>query len=365
MKQSMVVPKVKWLSNSWRSFTKWVTGIVKWLSNLWGSFTKWITPVFCIGAIMVIISVVLIASHNGIFQAAGTAMLAAGLTIITTTLTSRESISQQFAKEANITRKYTIYGPLFIELKQIYEWLDEARRKEGPYPYYIYGAGGEPESTRYSHNPIYPTFLQWPQFKEDYRIDSFTPNARTLLNDVQRLIADYNRAMGATYNPAIVTLTPHVEKAIITWMESGSFKEWDKRNSESQTWQSGPEHNWNYILKTSLAGTDMSDMSMRFTTTWVGPFRGLGWLIAGDGNKTALYIQGGYNTQGNMTGYPPISWLEEIINEAWPELDTLQEIKEARVVAEALRIRVQEAEGQLEAGIRLIRDQYEGGEPHV
>jgi hypothetical protein len=38
--------------------------ILKWLSNLWGSFTKWITPVFSIGAIMVIISVVLIASKR-------------------------------------------------------------------------------------------------------------------------------------------------------------------------------------------------------------------------------------------------------------------------------------------------------------
>jgi hypothetical protein len=105
--------------------------IWKWLSNLWGSYTKWITPAFTIGAIMVIISVVLIAIHNGISQAAGTAILAAGLTIIITTLTSRESIRQQFAKDANILHKDTIYGPLFTELKLISGWLEEAKRKEG------------------------------------------------------------------------------------------------------------------------------------------------------------------------------------------------------------------------------------------
>lgn len=90
---------------------------------------------FYIGAIMVILSVILITFHNGVLQAAGTALLAAGLTIITTTLTNRESIRRQFAKDANIIRKDAIYGPLFIELKQIYEWLDEAKKKEGRYPY--------------------------------------------------------------------------------------------------------------------------------------------------------------------------------------------------------------------------------------
>jgi len=104
------------------------------LFGSWKSFTKYITPVFYIGVIMVLMSVILITLHNGLLQAAGTAMLAAGLTIITTTLTSKESIRQQFAKDANITRKDAIYGPLFIELKQIYDWLDEAKKKEGRYP---------------------------------------------------------------------------------------------------------------------------------------------------------------------------------------------------------------------------------------
>ena len=147
---------------------------------------------------MVIISIVLITVHNGISEAAGTAMLAAGLTIITTTLTNRDSTRQQFAKEANIIRKDTIYGPLFVELKQIYDCLDEAKRKEGRYPYYIYGAGGEPEAAKYSRNPLYPVFCEWPQFKQDHRIDSFKHGTRALLDEARRLMADYNGAMDAS-----------------------------------------------------------------------------------------------------------------------------------------------------------------------
>ena len=69
--------------------------ILEWLSKLWQSFIKLATPAFYIGAIMVIASIALIVLHNGVLQAAGTAMLAAGLTVITTTLTNRESIKRQ------------------------------------------------------------------------------------------------------------------------------------------------------------------------------------------------------------------------------------------------------------------------------
>jgi len=340
-----------------------VNGILKWLSNLWRSFRKWATPAFYIGTITVIIGVILITFHNGILQAAGTAMLAAGLTIITTTLTNRESIRQQFAKDANIIRKDAIYGPLFIELKQIYEWLDEAKKKEGRYPYYIYGAGGEPADTKYLRNPIYPTFHTWPQFKQDYRINSFTLRARALLDEVERLMANYNGAMGATMNPAVNVLDRYIEKAVSAWMGGESFKDWDKRSSGGQVWQSDPLHNWNNLLK-SQSGI-LADMSTGLAKMWLGSYGGLGWLIAGAGNKAAMYIEDGYRAQASIPVRPDLSWFQEIINEAWPELDNLEEIKEARVVAEALQTKVREVENLLESGIRFIRDQYEGGEPHV
>ena len=339
--------------------------ILKWLSNLWGSFTKWITPVFSIGAIMVIISVVLIASQKEILQAAGTAMLAAGLTIITTTLTGRESTRQQFAKEANTLRKYTIYGPLFIELKQIYEWLDEAKKKEGRYPYYIFGAGGEPDSTRYARNPLYPTFLEWPQFKQDYRIESFKLRTRTLLDQAQELMVDYNGAMEATINPAVNVLAPHIERAVSTWMGTASFQDWDKRSSGGVIQQNDPLHSWNSILKTQSVSS-AADMATNMAKLWLGPYGGLGWFIAGAGDKAAIYIDNSYSTQGGSTLVrPDLSWFQGIIVDAWPELDQLQEINAARVVAEALQTKVEKVENLLEIGIRLIRDQYEGGEPHV
>jgi hypothetical protein len=341
--------------------------ILKSLSSSWKSFTRYITPVFSIGAIMVIASVFLIAFPNGLLQAAGTAMLAAGLTIITTTLTNKESIRQQFAKDANITRKDTIYGPLFIELKQIYDWLDEAKKKEERYPFYIYGVGGEPDSTRYLRNTSYPTFLQWPQFKQDYRIDNFTHGARTLLDETQQLIVDYNIAMGKAMNPAVIVLAVHIEKAISAWMGSNSFKDWDKRSSGGRQQQPDQFHKWNSYLKTlTITSASLSsDMSIEIAKTWLGFHGGLGWLVADNRDKAAIAIKDGYLAQSSDLISPDLSWFQEILTEAWPEIDSLQEIKEARMVAEKLHIKVREVENLLESGIRFIRDQYEGGEPPI
>ena len=292
-------------------------------------------------------------------------MLAAGLTIITTTLTNKESVSQQFAKEANIIRKDAIYGPLFVELKQIYEWLDEAKQKEKRYPFYIYGAGGEPDHAAYNPNPLYPKFLQWPQFKQDYRIDNFKIKTRELLDEAQYLMANYNRVMATTMAPTVNALAPHIEKALAAWMISPAFLAWDKRSSGGQSWDSDPLHEWNSNLKRQPATITLADISLNQSKLWLGPNGGLGWLVAGTGDKASAYIIEGYRTQSSMAKCPDLAWFQEIINAAWPEIDNLQEIKDARMVAEVLRIKVREAENLLEFGIRFIRDQYEGGEPPV
>src|SRR5690242_19728210 len=54
---------------------------------------------------------------------AGTALLVAGLSLIISTASGKEAVRQQHAKDANLERKDKIYGPLYIELKQLWERL--------------------------------------------------------------------------------------------------------------------------------------------------------------------------------------------------------------------------------------------------
>lgn len=354
------------------------------LSQGWKAFTKWITPVLCIGVCMVVVSIILIADQKTLFQAAGTAILAAGLTIITTTLTGKEATRQQFAKEANTLRKDTIYGPLFIELKIINEWLDLAQTGDGPYPRYIFGAGGEPESTRYQRNTLYPTFLQWPQFRSDYRVDSFRPATRELLDRVQGLMVTYNQTVEHTMDASVEALAPAIKKAITTWVESDAFKDWDKRSSGGREWQNDPLHQWNSRLKMQF-DVPGADVATNLAKLWLGPYGGLGWFLTGNTDRTASKIDEAYRSQdGGMPARPGISWFLGIFEEAWSRVATVtrhkdpdnrservtthigeRTIREAQEISQKLGAKVVEAKGLLESGIRYIRDNYEGGEPPV
>lgn len=96
----------------------------------------------------------------------------------------------------------------------------------------------------------------------------------------------------------------------------------------------------------------------------LGTGGGLGWVVAGAKDKTAISIRNSQHNPPNNPA-PDLPWFQEIIDEAWPALDNLQEVKAARIAAETLQAEVQKAENLLESGIRFIRDQYEGSEPPV
>ena len=87
------------------------------------------------------------------------------LSLAITIITSREAVRQQNAKEANITRKYTYYIPIFTELKQLHDILDDAEQKRLPYPQWINGVDREQRASVWGKYPM-PTFASWTTFKE-------------------------------------------------------------------------------------------------------------------------------------------------------------------------------------------------------
>jgi hypothetical protein len=64
---------------------------------------------------------------------AGTALLVAGLSLIISTASGREAVRQQHTTDVNIERKEKIYGPLYIELKHLWERLEEASAVRASY----------------------------------------------------------------------------------------------------------------------------------------------------------------------------------------------------------------------------------------
>src|SRR6266849_3367892 len=177
---------------------------------------------------------------------AGTALLVAGLSLIISTASGKEAVRQQHAKDANVERKENIYGTLYIELKQLWKRLEEARSGKDSYPHWIEGVGKEPGRTqRYFQ---VPKFSVWPDLKSDYRIGHFTESACRLLNDVQRLAAAYNSAVAETLTPNLDVLRPHLVSAMEAVMKSAAYQEWQQQ-SEARTRVRGPDDGWYERIK--------------------------------------------------------------------------------------------------------------------
>ena len=70
--------------------------------------------------------------HNNLLQGLAAVFVGSALTLTITLVTGREAVREQNAKEANITRKYTYYIPIFNELKQIYDIFRRSKTEKPP-----------------------------------------------------------------------------------------------------------------------------------------------------------------------------------------------------------------------------------------
>lgn len=144
------------------------------------------------------------------------------------TVTGSQSFHEQYAKEANLQRKQEIYGPLHSELKALRERFEEAHRGFLPYPQAIKLLGdglGKPISQgKYS----LPSLDCWPQFKKDYRRDSFTEAAQKEFEHLHQYVHDFNAAMAANH-----ILERHLTSATKDLITSDVYQHWFSAHSSN------------------------------------------------------------------------------------------------------------------------------------
>src|SRR5258708_7605527 len=103
---------------------------LSWRSRWWPSLKKRFDLLIMLGVIAVIVSIILIAIPLGFLQTAGIALLATALSLISSTITGRQAVHQQFAKDANLVRKNESYAPLQEELNPILHGYKGQRRSQ-------------------------------------------------------------------------------------------------------------------------------------------------------------------------------------------------------------------------------------------
>lgn len=317
-----------------------------------------------LGVIAVIVSIILIAIPLGFLQTAGIALLATALSLISSTITGRQAVHQQFAKDANLVRKNESYAPLQEELNKLHDFLKAAHEGTEPYPAWIQGAEKEPEKAKYQQHKYNPaTFKRWSEFKRNYHAGHFSREAHSILDEVFRLATAYNAAIALTHQPSINALTKPIATAVQAVTKERDFQEWEEQyKSGKRVMQSGDDYfQWignviSSILPGSILGHDIA-------VSWIESDGALEWLVTGNLDRAVSSIYNSYRL--HMSKPPGHSWIQAILQAAWPELREQAHYSEVRVALELLFKQVGIAKKKLEDGLLYIRDTYEGGAPPV
>ncbi len=299
--------------------------------------------------------------HSSLLQGLGGVLGGAALSLAITIITSKDTVLQQNAKEANLTRKDAYYIPMFKELKQLHDRIEDARQKKLPYPQFINGVGklNEIHSFVWGNYPM-PTFTNWTTFKEQPHRSNFTEKVCKLFDEVQKAGAKYNIAVSETKDPVVKIIHSQLDKAFREWADTDDFKRWEKETQNGRVGSSAHFHQWNdyidrYFHRPSGSDTDAQAL--------VWAYNILGWVLADDIDKASDAMQKTYQNDFQTFVTPDISWFKDILDDVWVMLQELSSVKEVSKSVGELLTKTGHAKDYMQDRLNYIRDMYQGGEP--
>ena len=288
-------------------------------------------------------------------------VIGAGFTTFATIVSNRQSIQEQYKKEANLQRKADVYGPLHAELKRLRETFDNAHVGEEPYPRWVVVPGEEPPlSLRYGNLGMWPTFSLWPTFKTDFRVDNFNPTAQNLLNEVQNLVVIYDKAVEDARKAMQIILRPHLAASLTKEEQRQDYQEYLRKRGGST-----PVNNnrwFDFINSQTTTYTLTWSLGEGLSQSWA---RTIGWLLADQPDQAAQEIYSTDAINWDASQYASFSWFQDIFQATESELKNDQAYQHVQDAQQKLFTKLQEAEAMLYQGLLYIRNRYEGGAPPV
>jgi hypothetical protein len=115
---------------------------------------------------------------------------------------------------------------------------------------------------------------------------------------------------------------------------------------------------------TKFAVTESSvELGTQWATYWLAyPDIG-GWLLGGHPGEATMAIHRTYSMTARP--YPSLEWIRPVFDATYRDLERQDVYADATRAGNALFEAVTRVEQFLAAGLRAIRDRYEGGEPLV
>ncbi len=288
------------------------------------------------------------------------ALLGAGFTILVTTISARQSILEQYKKDAYLQRKREVYGPLHAELKQLREILDDAQAGRQPFPQWIEIMGDKFRPSLYQTAYAPPTFSYWPMFKKNFHgDDDFTQRTQKLLEDVQSCIKAYNEAIEAAGKVTQEKLRQRIESIIVKEERSQAYQEWLQKRDQPTSSKTNTWFEFIEMLRTSASDRPLADVESRILTA------SLGWILTLRVDQAAKEVYENDIESLRADGLLPLSWFEDLFRDTLIELKKDPVYQYAMDAQERLFKRLLDAESKLKGVINYIRDRYQGGPPPV
>ncbi len=336
------------------------------ISRRWSSLTRDRLGIFALT--LFVLGLILLLTPIGALQGVGGIVFGTGLTVLISTWSTR----QQLAKDANLRRKTEVYGPLHAELQTLRERLEEAQAGSKPYLQWIDVKGMEFDRAPRLLNEKPSQLYCWSEFKADFRNLDFSELTRQQLNKIQQLTMDYNIAVEQALVASEAALAPCIKTAITRVTQSKEFQQWNEDHPGVFTLNtsSSMPNDWFIRIRDGLATPAPSPTEVVWATWWLraapmGYYRPttLGWLLAGNRDQAIHAIYSVLSSPSGSYPPPPLEWLHEIVDEAWPTLESHPTYLAVRTFHEGLFRQVSQAETRLVDKLRYIQDIYEGGPP--
>jgi hypothetical protein len=311
----------------------------------------------------------------------GGAFLGVGTSVFCSMLAARQQTTEGYAKEANLRRKDNLYGPLYVEFRQVHDRLAAARGGAAAYPLWI----AVPDQP----HPLGPNFLPgfqvysvdlWPAFKSDHRIDDFTHDARAAFDDVIAQIRDYNEAVRVLQEPVETLLADAILRAVSKVEHRPAYQHWRKSTVDEHGRLPVEQHVvsesadpqlqlFNSIAYGQSFSTPDQPLHRVWARSWLRSMPihqplTLGWLLANRPSDAAQFIAKTLRPS-NPGAVAPLDWYERIFTSVQEELERTDAYEAFIQAGARCSASLERALHRLNDGLAYIRDRYEGGAPPV
>jgi hypothetical protein len=297
-------------------------------------------------------------------QSPGAAITGGGIAMLISQLTGQAALKEAYNKDSNLRRKDDLYLPLHTDVKAVLDRLIDARGGAKPFPQAVAVTADGGQGLGISTGADGGSLARWVDFRADSRIDNFSPRACILLNRAVDAAEAYNAAMSFVHERTREVLCSVLTDEIARTRRLRDFELWEQDPAYMTVPPNGPKEHWFALFKGPRPPEEIGEeMALWWTAGMPHQPDLTGWLVGGRAEIAADRLHAARSRAVDVA--LPLEWHGRVLEATSSRLEADETYLTARQSESELFEAIARSEEYLAAGLRVIRDRYEGGEPLV